>query len=147
MAVARRAGTAEALRAAGREGIQQWLQEGKVRYQSPTIGRLLAWAANAAEADPLSAHLGRVWQTLHDDWLAKTKQIARLERDLAEILVKTPRWYGQGLTAGIATLPSSPISAWSRISSHHFGTETRKRPSMNPTKRSIRIAGSSFAFA
>jgi transposase len=88
--VARRAGSAEALRAAGASGVKQWLDEQQVRYQSPTIGRVLAWAANAAEADPLSAHLARVWQTLHDDWLLKTKQIAQLERDLAGILVKTP---------------------------------------------------------
>jgi transposase len=90
LVVARRAGTAEVLRAAGVSGIKQWLEEEKVRYQSPTIGRVLAWAANAADPDPLSQHLGRVWQALHDDWLVKTKQIVQLERDLAEILVKTP---------------------------------------------------------
>ena len=90
LVVARRAGTAAALRAAGVPGVKQWLEEGKVRYQTPTIGRVLAWAADAADPDPLSAHLGRVWQTLYDDWLVKTEQIAQLERDLAAILVKTP---------------------------------------------------------
>jgi hypothetical protein len=34
--------------------------------------------------------LTRVWQTLYEDWQAKTRQIDRLEQDLAAILVKTP---------------------------------------------------------
>jgi transposase len=90
LCVARRAGSAEAMRAAGVPGIQQWLEQEKVRYQSPSIGRVLAWAGNAADADPLAPHLNRVWQTLHDDWLVKTKQIVQLERELAGILVQTP---------------------------------------------------------
>jgi hypothetical protein len=31
-----------------------------------------------------------VWHALHDDWLAKTRQIHDVEQELAEILVKTP---------------------------------------------------------
>lgn len=90
MFLARRAGTAQALRAAGVGGIQQWLDEEQVRYQSPTVGRVLAWAANAAEADPLASHLAPVWHALHEDWLLKTKQIVQLEREIAKLLVKTP---------------------------------------------------------
>ena len=90
MCIARRAGSAEAIRAAGIRGMRDWLEEAKVRYQSPSLGRVLAWAGNAADADPLAPHLARVWQTLHDDWLIKTTQIVQVERDLAEILVKTP---------------------------------------------------------
>jgi Transposase IS116/IS110/IS902 family len=90
LCVARRGGSAQAMRAAGLSGICQWLDEERVRYQSPSIGRVLAWAGNAADPDPLAPHLTRVWHTLHDDWRVKTKQIAQLERDLAEILVKTP---------------------------------------------------------
>lgn len=88
--VVRRAGTAEALRAAGVRGVEQWLDEEKIRYQSRSVSRLVAWSANAAEADPLAPHLARVWHTLHDDWLAKARQITLIERDLAKILVKTP---------------------------------------------------------
>lgn len=88
--VARRAGSAEALRAAGVSGVTQWLDEEKTRYQARTVERVVAWAANGADADPLTPYLARVWHALHDDWLAKAKQIERLERDLAEILVKTP---------------------------------------------------------
>lgn len=90
LCIARHAGSAEAIRAAGLPGIKQWLAEEKVRYHSSSLGRLLAWAGNAADADPLAPHLARVWQTLHDDWLAKTRQIDQVERDLAEMLVKTP---------------------------------------------------------
>ena len=88
--VARRGGSAETLRAAGVSGIKQWLDEEKVKYQSPTVGRVLAWAGNAAEPDPLASHLAPVWHTLHDDWLAKTRQIVQLEREIAHVLVKTP---------------------------------------------------------
>lgn len=90
MFLARRAGSAEALRAAGVGGIKQWLDEERVRHHSSTVGRVLAWAANAAQADPLAPHLAPVWQALHDDWLVKTKQIVQLEREIARILVKTP---------------------------------------------------------
>jgi hypothetical protein len=75
---------------AGLSGMKRWLEEEKVRYHSATLGKVLAWAGNAADADPLAPHLARVWQTLHDDWLIKTKQMAQLEREIAELLVKTP---------------------------------------------------------
>lgn len=90
LCLARRAGSAEGLRTAGLAGMKEWLREDSVRYQSPSLGRALAWAGNAAEPDPLAPHLASVWQTLHDDWLLKTKQIERLECNLAELLVKTP---------------------------------------------------------
>ena len=90
MSVARRASSAEAISQAGIPGVTRWLREEKVRFQSRTVERLVAWTGNAADADPLCAHLSRVWQTLHDDWRAKTEQIRRLEQELAEILVKTP---------------------------------------------------------
>jgi transposase len=90
LCVARRAGSAAAIRAAGTRGVTEWLMEANVRFQSRTVDRLVAWAGNAADADPLAPHLARVWHALHDDWRAKTEQIVRVERDLAEILVQTP---------------------------------------------------------
>jgi len=88
--IARRAGTANAIRAAGVKGVTQWLHGEKLRFQSRTVERLVTWSGNAADADPLAPHLARVWQALHDDWLEKTKQITRVERDMAEFLVKMP---------------------------------------------------------
>jgi transposase len=90
LAVARHAGSALAIRNAGVRGVTQWLKDDKTRFQSRSVERVVAWAANAADPDPLAPQLGRVWHTLHDDWQAKTSQIQRLERDLAEILVRTP---------------------------------------------------------
>jgi len=90
MAVARRAVRPEAIAAAGVSGVWRWLKEDKLQVQSRTVERLVAWAANAAAADPLCDHLARVWQTLYEDWQAKTRHIHRLEQDLAAILVKTP---------------------------------------------------------
>jgi hypothetical protein len=84
------AGHAEAIRQAGVGGVLRWLDEEKLRAQARTVERLVAWAGNAAAADPLRTHLARVWQALYEDWQAKTRQIQRLEQDLCEILVKTP---------------------------------------------------------
>ena len=90
MAVACRVVRPEAIGLAGVSGVWRWLKEDKLQVQSRTVERLVAWAANAAAADPLCDHLARVWRTLYEDWQAKTRQIHRLEQDLAGILVKTP---------------------------------------------------------
>jgi transposase len=90
LAVARRAGNAEAIRHAGVDRILHWLREEQLRVQTRTVERLVAWAGNAAAPDPLGTHLARVWHALYEDWQAKTRQIQRLEQDLCEILVKTP---------------------------------------------------------
>ena len=88
--VARRAGSPEAVRQVGLHGVMRWLHEEKIRAQERTVQRLVAWAGGAAEPDPLTPHLARVWQALYEDWQAKSRQIDRLEQDLCEILVKTP---------------------------------------------------------
>lgn len=90
MSVACRAIRPEAIGAAGVSGVWRWLKEDKLQVQSRTVDRLVAWAASAAAADPLCDYLARVWQTLYEDWQTKTRQIQRLELDLAGILVKTP---------------------------------------------------------
>jgi len=87
--VARSAGSAEAICRAAIPGVEHWLREEKIRAQSRTVERIVAWAAGAAEPDPLASHLNRVWHSLHDDWLAKTRRIEAVEREMAEILVKT----------------------------------------------------------
>lgn len=90
IAIARHATSAEAIRRVGISGVTRWLRDEKLRFHSRTVEKTVAWAANAADADPLAGHLSRVWQTLHDDWQSKTEQIVTLERELAGILVKTP---------------------------------------------------------
>jgi hypothetical protein len=90
MFLARRAPSAAAIRDAGVPGLTGWLREAKLRFHARTVEKVVTWSGNAAAADPLAVHVARVWQALHDDWQAKTVQITRLERELAEILVKTP---------------------------------------------------------
>lgn len=88
--VARRVRCPREIQEAGVPGITRWLREGKVRFFARTVERLVAWAGNAAEADPHALQLTRIWQELHDDWLQKTRQITQLEVEFAEILVQTP---------------------------------------------------------
>lgn len=88
--IARRATSAEAIRRAGISGVARWLRDEKIHFHARTVEKIVAWAGNAADADPLAADLSRVWQTLHDDWQSKTESIRRLEQELAGILVKTP---------------------------------------------------------
>lgn len=88
--VARRAGSAQGVRAAGVQGIIHWLRQEKLQFFHRTVEKVVAWSGNAADADPLAASIAPVWQELYDDWQRKTAQITRLEQELAEILVKTP---------------------------------------------------------
>jgi transposase len=88
--VARRAGSAEAIRAAGIKGILRWLREEKLQFWTRTVEKIIAWTGNAAPADPQAAQYTPVWQDLYEDWRTKTDRITHLERELAEILVKTP---------------------------------------------------------
>jgi len=90
IAIARHATSAEAIRGARIPGVTRWLRDEKLRFHARTVEKIVAWAGNAADADPLAEHLSRVWQTLHDDWRSKSEQICLLERELAGILVKTP---------------------------------------------------------
>jgi transposase len=90
MTVACRAVRPQAIIEAGVAGVFHWLREEKQQAQQRTVERILAWAGNAAAADPLCEHLTRVWHALYEDWQTKTRQIERLEQELAAILVKTP---------------------------------------------------------
>jgi transposase len=88
--VARRAGSAAAIREAGVSGITRWLREAKLQFWTRTVEKVVAWTGNAADPDPLAAQIAPVWHDLYDDWQQKTTRITLLERELAEILVKTP---------------------------------------------------------
>jgi hypothetical protein len=44
LTVARRAGCAEGIRAAGVRGVTQWLKDDKTRYQSRSVERVVTWA-------------------------------------------------------------------------------------------------------
>jgi len=90
MFLARRGQSAAAIGAAGVKGVKSWLTEAKLRFHARTVDKVVTWSGNAAAADPLAPYLAPVWQALDDDRQQKTALITRLERQLAEILVKTP---------------------------------------------------------
>ena len=89
-AIAKRGGTVDVVRQAGLKGVTQWLQEAGIRFHKRTLERVIVWAANAADADPMATFHTRVWMSLLDDWTQKNQQIHEAECDLAGMLAKTP---------------------------------------------------------
>jgi transposase len=82
--------SADAIRQAGVERIARHLQNSKVRFQTRTIERIVAWASTAAEPSELAAMHTRQWQQLNEVRLLLGEQIVAAERELAGLLVKTP---------------------------------------------------------
>ncbi len=58
--------SAEAIRRAGVVGIENHLRKAKVRFQTRTIERIVAWAAFAAEPSELARIHTRQWQQLNE---------------------------------------------------------------------------------
>jgi transposase len=90
MFLARRTGSAEAVRQAGADGLGRLLQDARVRCLKSSIDKLIAWAHDAPPAHPQSACLHTIISALDDDRLEKTRQIRVLERQLASFVVRTP---------------------------------------------------------
>ncbi len=76
--------------AAGLAGLCRSLHEAGVRYQSPTVQRVLEWAACAAAPDVAAAQHRAIALALNDDRTRKTQEIMGLEREIAARLVRTP---------------------------------------------------------
>jgi transposase len=66
------------------------LDEAGVRYQCPTVQRVLDWAAAAAAPDLAAAQHRAIALALNDDRARKNQEILGLERDIAARLVHTP---------------------------------------------------------
>ena len=90
LAIAMQFTSAEAIRRAGVAGLAGHLNKTKVRFQSRTIERIVAWAGTAAEPSELAAMHTRQWQQLNDVRRLFDEQIAASEREMAAFLVKTP---------------------------------------------------------
>ncbi len=90
MPVALKFNSAEAIRSAGARGIASYLNDSKVRFQSRTIERIVAWAGTAAEASELSAIHTRQWKELNEVRRLLDGQVTATEQELAGFLVKTP---------------------------------------------------------
>jgi transposase len=82
--------SAEAIRRVGVDGVASHLRNKKVRFQTRTIERVVAWSGTAAEPSELATIHTRQWQQLNDVRRLFDEQIVAAERELAGFLVKTP---------------------------------------------------------
>jgi transposase len=88
--VARRFARPADMVAAGLAGLRDSLHAAHVRYQSPTLDTILAWAAQAAPPDLGAATHRRCALALDEDRTQKAREIQALERDIALCLCQTP---------------------------------------------------------
>jgi len=88
--IALRFPSAKAVGVAGVTGIERHLQQSKVRFQSRTIEKIVAWAQQSADAAELAEIYTRQWQSLDESRRLFDRQIAAAEREMAGFLAKTP---------------------------------------------------------
>jgi transposase len=81
---------AQAMHAAGLDGVCHSLRQAQVRFQTRTLQPVLAWAAHAAPPDLAATYHLRIALALNEDRLRKTQEIQALEADIAHRLVATP---------------------------------------------------------
>lgn len=90
LGIAAKAITAQDIVQARIAGVTAWLREEKIRFRSSTVEKAVAWAGNAADADPLAPQLAEIWKNLDADRRRKSRRITQLEQEIAAKLVKTP---------------------------------------------------------
>lgn len=88
--VALKFSSADAIHKAGVDGIAAHLRKTKVRFQTRTIERTVAWAGTAAEPSELAPMHTRQWQQLNEVRQLFSQQIEIAEQEMAGFLVKTP---------------------------------------------------------
>jgi transposase len=82
--------SANAICRAGVAGIASHLRNTRVRFQTRTIEKIVAWASTAAEPSELAPMQTRQWKELNDVRQLLTEQIFANEREMAGFLAKTP---------------------------------------------------------
>jgi len=82
--------SADAIRQAGTGPIAAHLRKTKVRFQTRTIERIVAWSSTAAESSEVAAMHTRQWQQLNEVRQLLAAQIVGAEQEMAGFLVKTP---------------------------------------------------------
>lgn len=87
--LARQLGSAAAVRQADLRGLQRLVADADQRCHAATLLKIKAWADNAPPANP-NARLHQVLADLHDDLLAKIRQIQALERESAAVVARLP---------------------------------------------------------
>lgn len=82
--------SAPAIAAVGLDGLARCLHQQQIRFQRQTSQAVLDWAKTAAPADAAAAVHRRIALAYEDDRRRKTQEIIALERDIAQLLVRTP---------------------------------------------------------
>jgi transposase len=82
--------SATAIHGAGVDGIANSLKKNKIRFQTRSIEKIVAWSATAADASELAEIHTRQWQQLNELRLMMSQQVLEVERELAQLLAKTP---------------------------------------------------------
>jgi transposase len=82
--------SAVAIRGAAVAGIKEHLIKAKIRFQTRTIERIVAWAAVAVDPSDLREIHTRQWQQLNQFRQLFEEEITATEREMASFLVKTP---------------------------------------------------------
>jgi transposase len=82
--------TAGAFVQAGLGGLAQSLRQAGIRFQQRTLAAVLAWAAQAAPAEPTADLNHQLVLALNTDRLQKAQEIKSLERRIAQALARTP---------------------------------------------------------
>lgn len=91
MAIARCCDTPATVMELGHVGISEYLRENKIRHQSRTVDKVLAWATQATSDIIRDAPLRHaIWTDLEELYQHFRRQIFAIERELAQDLVKTP---------------------------------------------------------
>lgn len=90
MPIAMKFSSAQAIKKVGTAGMAKYLKQQKIRFQTPTLERMAAWAMNAADPSDLAAMITEQWKQLAAIRNMFTEQIASTEREMAKFLVKTP---------------------------------------------------------
>jgi transposase len=90
MPIAMESSSAQAIRKVGAVGMTKFLKQQKIRLQTPTLERIAAWAAIAAEPSDLAEMMTCQWKHLAAIWDLFTDQIESTEREMAKFLVKAP---------------------------------------------------------
>jgi len=91
MAIARRCESPAKVLQLGHAVLSQHLRENKIRYQSRTIDKILAWASKAVSENIQDGPLHHaIWTDLEELYQHFQQQIVALERELAGYLVQTP---------------------------------------------------------
>jgi transposase len=82
--------SARALLQAGLDGLAKCLRQANIRFQQRSLEKVLAWAAQAAPAEPTAETNHQLVLALNADRLQKAQEIKDLERRIARALVATP---------------------------------------------------------